>query len=376
MANEAQAVSQEVKSDEPVNLGSGNNISPEDWDALESVTSAPEKKEKVKESEEGKVETKEEIIKDSDEDKEKKEKVEKLQVGDKQKESPKLYKFKNGEAEVSIPSDLKIQVKINGKDEDVTFEELRNEYSGKVAWSRKYNELDKERKTFYTEKGQLNSGLKDIHKMATTGNPQGAIFKIAEAIGAEPVKVWKDLVEQINAVMGVKPDPEAMKAQEKDWELNYLKGKNETEKANGLRQQELAQTETEVKAIQETHQVDNQTFVKAYDELCEEANKKGIDVNTITPAMVGEYIEITKIYDGADWILQTELKDREDAKKIYQEVIGIWRTQPKTSKEEMLDIVKRAFPAQAKKKSGLVKKVESHKQESKKEKEELISWDD
>lgn len=107
----------------------------------ESVDSAKEKKE----------------VQDEQEDEE----------GDSEEESDTdegVDKSKDGQKEIEVPKDKKFKVKVDGQDTDVTLEELMNGYSGKQAISKRFTELDKEKKTFQKDKEQILADQKYIQK--------------------------------------------------------------------------------------------------------------------------------------------------------------------------------------------------------------------
>lgn len=54
-----------------------------------------------------------------------------------------------------LSNDTKFKVKIDGADQDVSLEDLKNGYSGKQAISKRFTELDNEKKAFTKEKSQV-----------------------------------------------------------------------------------------------------------------------------------------------------------------------------------------------------------------------------
>ena len=56
---------------------------------------------------------------------------------------------------LEIPKDAKVKVKVDGQEIDVSIEELKSGYSGKQAISKRFTELDNEKKSFAKEKSQV-----------------------------------------------------------------------------------------------------------------------------------------------------------------------------------------------------------------------------
>jgi hypothetical protein len=78
------------------------------------------------------------------------------------KEEFKEEKAAEAPRQVEIPKDAKVKVKIDGIDQEVSIEDLKNGYSGKQAISKRFTELDNEKKAFVKEKTQV---LADGNKM-------------------------------------------------------------------------------------------------------------------------------------------------------------------------------------------------------------------
>jgi len=63
-----------------------------------------------------------------------------------------------------LDPDALIPVKINGKEELVSLNELRADKAGKVEWDKRFTQLDKERKEFKSKTGQISEKITNIFK--------------------------------------------------------------------------------------------------------------------------------------------------------------------------------------------------------------------
>lgn len=132
----------------------------------------------------------------------------------------KSVKFKVGPRgrEVEIPMDAKITVPVNGKDEEVTLEELRKDYSGRTDWTRKYTDLDKDRQAFNADREQTEQDLSSIlTKAYQDKDPAGAILQMAQIANLDPAPLY-DAFQQ--AVIG--PDLEKFLNMTDMERTNYL----------------------------------------------------------------------------------------------------------------------------------------------------------
>jgi hypothetical protein len=109
-------------------------------------------KEDKEKKEEKKEEEKEDVQEDDGEDKEELSEEEKITQAS---ENGKKLRIKIGDDHYSLDSSAKLKVKIDGNNEEVTVQELINNYSGKTAWDKKFTEIGNEKKTLQQEKQQL-----------------------------------------------------------------------------------------------------------------------------------------------------------------------------------------------------------------------------
>lgn len=201
----------------------------------------------------------------------------------------KSFKVKSGDKDVDLRGDAALDVTVSGKQEKVTVQDLVNNYAGKVSWERKFSQLDTERKTFQTERQDLQKSIDDLYDLAVKqSNPRAAIEKLAEAMGGDGRKIFQQLREEIKKSLDSYKDlsPEEIQVLEKDEELEYLRKKDET-RASAEQQQKIeAAVGQRVKAIQEKFNLTEEGFYRAYDDL----KKTGrVAPQDITPELVGQH---------------------------------------------------------------------------------------
>ena len=83
----------------------------------------------------------------------------------------KIYKAMVGEDEVDVRADSMFEVKVNGEPEQVNIEDLMSNYSGKTEWSARFGDLDRQRRTFVSEKEAVEGKLKGMVEKVLGENP-------------------------------------------------------------------------------------------------------------------------------------------------------------------------------------------------------------
>lgn len=198
---------------------------------------------------------------------------------DKDKETKpraKAHKFRSGEDEHSLSGDSVTVVTIDGKNEEVTLQELKSSYSGKVQYDRKFSDLAKERQAFEGQRTSLNSMVENLLKKAQTSPDEGFDF-LAELAGKDPVEFKTDLIRKQRA------EAQALAAMNDDEFESFLR-----ERSLGWREKRLERTSDQEKA--------QKAKTEAEARLSEVQTAYGIEADDWTKA----HSEAAKILDGKD----------------------------------------------------------------------------
>lgn len=111
-----------------------------------------------------------------------------------------LLKLLAGENEYEVPEDAIVNVKINGEEQQVSLNDLRQNYSGKTVWDAKFSELGKEKDKWKADIAKIDQNLKKVAELAEGGDPLGALELIAIQAGKDPEQVAKHLIDQARKV--------------------------------------------------------------------------------------------------------------------------------------------------------------------------------
>lgn len=275
--------------------------------------------------------------------------------GDKDKaatgEKPKVLKFKNGDADLDVPANAKVTVKIEGKDEVFEVQDLINEFSGKTNWGRKFQELDTERKSFHAERDELNGSIDTLYKLAVTENkPLEAVQYLSDLLGGDGIKTVLDLQKQMLAQLAeeAKLTPEQLEAKQAKQRADLLQKKFDNQKQTDAKKTEQAEIAKRVEAVKTQHSIDDKRFSEVYKALKE----SGVKESDLTPELVGDVHQRWHRMDEVDEIAkELQIEDQNSVKKLYTEYLK----DLSLTKAEIKAIAQQVFGS---KKSSLKEKID------------------
>lgn len=180
----------------PVEQVSTTNVQDLSWDNVEVLAPKLEAKPETIKEESQKPEAKVEVLEDTEEASDTEE-VEDTKVEDKVEEPAKTNN-------TDLKDDTEVELKIDGKLEKVTLKDLKSNYSGKVAYDRKFSEVDKQHKTVIKEKAALQQEIEQVNSYVNTfaakmkqKDAVGAMSYLAEFSGMSPAAMKQALITQL-----------------------------------------------------------------------------------------------------------------------------------------------------------------------------------
>lgn len=290
----------------------------------------------------------------------------------------KVYKFKSGESELELTPDGLIEVMVDGKPAPIQFQELVNNYAGKVAWEKRFSELDRDRKGFYADRDSIVTTLNQFHRLAVQdGDPIAALRFVAKALGGDPEAVEQQYLERSEkfaAEMAGK-SPEEIRAIRAEQRLAARAKLDKAESESQQDAQMRADLEARVSKVLETTGYQPEDFRQGYEDL------KAHGVKEITPEKVGEYLSEVKAMSAIGEAL-SEVAPSLEGQKLQKAMSDLRDQQKKydLSNEDLKDIAKQVY-GDISKAARLGKKIESqaksgHHQRAMNPQSEPISWDE
>ncbi len=256
------------KSDKKEELGS------EELKLLNNSDGKEKKEEKKEEKEEKEPEAKEE-------------QTEEEKSLEEAKGDGKKLRIKIGDDHYSLDSSAKLKVKVDGSPEEVTVQDLINNYSGKVAYDKKFTEvgqkskqLEQQTAQFNAQRQELNQKIEPILKILKdpTQDPFDALNLIVDMVGGDSHDLYKRSMEARLDEMD-----KLLSMSDVEREAYFLKKQNEhllrsTEKRNQeMRQSEqFNQLKQKVDSIRQAYGVSEDQYVEAFEELSQIYGDKGL----------------------------------------------------------------------------------------------------
>jgi hypothetical protein len=305
----------------------------------------------------------------------------------------KKFKVKSGEEDFELRSDSLHTVKIDGKAEKVTYQDLVNGYSGSEAVKSRFDELAKTKQEFIAERNQfiqerdiLNGTVNDLVTELKT-NPAQGLATLAELGGQNGVdfsnaffenliplvREWAELSEDQRAFK-----EEQMRVERDKKDVERTKRDVETQKSN-------AEIQREIDTLKHSHSIDDQEFSEAFFEL-ETLQKEGKFEGVITPQTVANAVVDNRLENQVVGVLEVVRPSMVEDFEAIDDILDVLTEQDPAgnwSDDDIKKIVTESFPVgdPSEDELALNKKVRSSKDKSvgrdaKQPDHEVISFDE
>lgn len=314
------------------------------------------KKEAKKEAKEPKEEVKAKDKDETDEKKDSKEEKPKETKGkEKELSKSKAYKVKSGDTEIDLLADSKVVVNVDGKPQEVTYQELLNNFSGKVAYDKKFSELDTQRKSFERERGIMQRTMDHFYDMAVNNKkPMDAINFLGDVLGADMSKFWEDFEnEMLPKIEELAKLPEhERKLKRTESQLERYRKKEELDRSQAQKQREMTELETQVKQLQQKLGVDDKVFLETYEELqaAGKLDKLAEDnPNKSMPELVADYYVDKQTTQGMAKLLTEVAPDlgSEGVKVAIKDLKDLMKVHGQLSETDLRDIIVEVYGGKA-----------------------------
>lgn len=292
-------------------------------------------------------ETEEKESSDETEDKSEGDDSEKDEAPKEREFTGRPVKIKMGDDMYDVDPAATVKVKVNGKNEIVSIKDLMGNYSGKVAYDEKFQELqtknfeyEKESKMFNAVKEELRNDLTTLVKKLDNveGSPLDALAYMAEMFGKDYNDIYKSLFE----TMAEQFDAYSMMNEVEQrlfWTEKKLESQNKKQEFLTQRtKQEQAATELQAKTRQakERFGINDVDFESALKEF--EAG--GHDISNINPEQVAEYVAYKPYFAKATELCEQFSDDisENELSELVTLTSGVLFQYPKISETEALRI--------------------------------------
>lgn len=270
----------------------------------------------------------------------------------------RTVKAKHGKDELELYGDTVVPTKVAGKLEQPTLTDLQSNYSGKVNWDRKNNELHQQRVQFQKESqlhtqqvGELNEFIDTLVNESKT-DPLKMWDLVAELHGEDPVQMKLDLIKsqvaQVEPIvkMGEDERERYFKKLELEFREQKITSKEKLEKAT---QEKQAQTQQ----LQETcdkYGLTQEEYLE-YKSQAKEYKQEG-EVTPQDVVLVSRHVMATEAVHKArqEWVEGLNPQSEADVKNYNDFVDSIRKMaldNPGWTQDDLVEVIEGAFGDQA-----------------------------
>lgn len=224
-----------------------------------------------------------------------------------EKEIKKL-KAKYGEDIFELHPETLIPHKVDGKVEEIPVKELLNSYAGKVAYDKRFQELDVEKKTYAKEKQEWAAKTKEIDSFVTefftkaqSGQAMEALQMLAAGVGQDPLEFTRNIKASILREYETYANmtEEERRKHDVQQEVEYYERQIAQKKEKFTQYQER---EVEMKNIEKfcaNYNVSFEQFEQTYNNLVQSLIDQGVNPQTLRVQDVEKYYVDNIAYSAA-----------------------------------------------------------------------------
>jgi hypothetical protein len=265
---------------------------------------------------------------------------------EKDDKTPKVEKASDEKPEKSLNhEDMVVEVKVDGKAEKVSLKTLKENYSGKVAYDKKFSDLGKKSKEVEKKLAQNNEKTKVItghfDKIVSLlqderNNPLEPLMYIIDKGGYDPVQFKKRLFASFGDVFSRFSEMDDVE-KELYWqreENEFLRKRQNLERDRITEESKRREVSEAIAKQRGNHGISEEAYVEAYDELSD----LGYDQKALTPETVIGYLKVKPFFMKAESVCG-EFKDSlesGDYENLVSEYAKLAQVLPKSSEREIL----------------------------------------
>jgi hypothetical protein len=265
---------------------------------------------------------------------------------DKPQEDPKEGEIKGklGDKEVALDKNTLVEVTVNGEKQQVKLQDALNSFSGQKEITRRFTELDKEKKQFRGERDELLGSMNKFKELSQGENKLEAFNFLLDYVGVPRYNFFKGLRENLA------PQFKEYFSLSED-ERNALDVKNEAEfyKSELSKRQEseerakrISQYKQELADIKKQNNISDEIFDTRVQEISKLVDNGtiGLKKEEVTPQFVVEYHKSLANVERVENILKEVKANVSEDQRI--ELVKILNNAPNVSDSALRDILLRS----------------------------------
>lgn len=294
--------------------------------------------------------------------------------------------FKDG-SKFEVPQDATVKVKVDGRSEKVTIQELRDNYSGKQSFDKKFSELESNRKSYESEREQLTrvqttlretmGDAQNLLKEAIDlkGDPMAAVNKIVDLLQVDAYDfnraLFNSLHEQVDGLNEM--DEFERQAYWLEKKNEHLQNKHQTLQERTRESQAREERESRIDKLRESNGVSEEDFVSAYEELSQNGEE-------VTSEQVVRYAANLPFLKTAEDLLEP-YEDRlsdDEFEQYMSKVASVMKNDKSLTREDVETYLAEMFVVdeEVSKANAKAERLEAGKNESNSTKDEYVNQSD
>ncbi len=282
----------------------------------------------------------------------------------------KKVAFKAGDGKaVELLEDAVVDWKVDGKVTPIPLKDLLQNYSGKVVYEKRFQEVAEQRKqvaetvrTHEQEKNRHVTAINNMHKAASEGRTFDAVTEMLKLTGtkASPREYIKNLRDGLikQAAEMAKLSPEQRELYEEREEIAYLRSENQQSQQAREQEQAVKQFHERVVRAIGSANTTAEEYVNTRDWLLEEGPKlegRSWDPSRVTPEYVANQIRDIRDYRTAKEALDAVSPELAKSETTWKQAVEFMRSNPDWSTEDLKEVYREA--TKAKRSESISKKV-------------------
>ena len=213
----------------------------------------------------------------------------------------KLRKYRLAETEAEMDEAAEFFAKVDGQEMPVALRDLLANYSGKVAWDKKFSSLDNERKTVKQSEAKVQKINQKIEAILNEADPEMRFYRMSELSGKDPVEIrtkfLQDNMDLLEKYYTMTEDER--KADALGFENRILKQRQADHQREQTERQSLQTLDQSVSKLLATHNLDKPRFIARYDELQKLVSDGVFKPEQVTPDFIAETIVKDNLWESA-----------------------------------------------------------------------------
>lgn len=236
------------------------------------------------------------------------------------------------------------EVPVDGKTEKVSLKELKANYSGKVAFDKKFSALGEEKREAKVKQYHYENDKKDLLgkvdafvDAVSKKDSIASIESLAILANANPIELRKNFIDLVKADVAkyVQMTPEEQKELDNKLESDYNKKRSDYESNAKDDKLEADRLEIKLLTLQKDSGIDDESLIKCFDSI-EDKSKLSNDEILVK---IQEAFKSGQIQDKASKLLTELDPSLVEDNDLLEEVRAITKKNPEFSNDDIKEIV-------------------------------------